>query len=112
MADNFVTRILITAKDEASSVFGSLQAKAAGVAVAIASYFTANFLGGAITSAADFEAAMSRVGAATGATAEELQQLKRAAEEAAAGSAFTQVQTAQALENLAKAGLNTLTTNQ
>ena len=106
MADNFVTRILITAKDKASSVFGSLQAKAAGVAVAIASYFSASFLGGAITSAADFEQAMSRVGAATGATGEELQQLKRAAEEAAAGSAFTQVQTAQALENLAKAGLN------
>ena len=106
MADNFVTRILITAKDEASSVFGSLQAKAAGVATAIAGYFAANFLGGAITSAADFEAAMSRVAAATGATGDELLQLKQAAEEAAAGSAFTQVEAAQGLENLSKAGLN------
>ncbi len=106
MADNFVTRILITAKDEASNVFGSLQAKAAGVATAIAGYFTANFLGGAITSAADFEAAMSRVAAATGATGDELLQLKQAAEDAAAGSAFTQVEAAQGLENLSKAGLN------
>lgn len=103
---NLVLRLLITAKDEASGILGSMQAKAAAVATAIVGYFSVNFFGGAIQSAADFEAAMSRVAAATGATGEELQQLKVAAEEAAAGSSFTQVQTAQALEGLAKAGLS------
>lgn len=103
---NLVLRLLITAKDEASSALTSLQAKAAAVAAAIGAYFTADFFGGAIRSAADFEAAMSRVAAATGATGDEFAQLKQAAEEAAAGSSFTQVETAQGLENLAKAGFN------
>lgn len=103
---NLALRLLITAKDEASGVMSSMQAKAAAVAAAIASYFTVDFFSGAVKSAAAFEAAMSRVAAATGATGDELQQLKIAAEEASAGSAFTQVETAQALENLAKAGLN------
>ena len=65
---NLVLRLLITAKDEASGALSSLQAKAAAVAAAIGAYFTADFFGGAIKGAADFEAAMSRVAAATGAT--------------------------------------------
>lgn len=103
---NLALRLLITAKDEASGVLSSMQAKAAAVAAAIAAYFAADMLGGAIKGAADFEAALSRVAAATGATGDELALLKKAAEDAAAGSAFTQVEAAQGLENLSKAGLN------
>lgn len=103
---NLALRLLITAKDEASGVLSSMQAKAAAVAAAITTYFAADMLGGAIKGAADFEAALSRVAAATGATGDELAQLKQAAEDAAAGSAFTQVEAAQGLENLSKAGLS------
>ncbi|MDD2765016.1 MAG: phage tail tape measure protein [Opitutaceae bacterium] len=102
---NLVLRLLITAKDEASSIFGSLQSKAAGVASAIAAYFSVNFLAGVIKDAGDFEAALSRVKAATGASAQEMAALKKAAEEAGANTKFTSVEAAQALENLAKSGL-------
>lgn len=102
---NLVLRLLITAKDEASSIFGSLQSKAAAVASAIAAYFSVNFLAGVIKDAGDFEAALSRVKAATGASAQEMAALKKAAEEAGANTKFTSVEAAQALENLAKAGL-------
>lgn len=104
-AKNLVLRLLITAKDEASSIFGSLQSKAAAVASAIAAYFSVNFLAGVIKDAGDFEAALSRVKAATGASAQEMAALKKAAEEAGANTKFTSVEAAQALENLAKAGL-------
>lgn len=107
MADrNIITRIILTARDETVSVFSSFQAKAAAVAAAVAGYFSVDFLRGAVGSAADFEAAMSRVQAATGASGDELASLKRAAEDAGASTKFTGVQAAQALENLAKSGLN------
>ena len=61
-------QILINAKDEASSVFGRLQTKVAAVGVAIAGYFGIQLFKDAVQSAADFEAAMSRVEAATGAS--------------------------------------------
>ncbi|MBS0353706.1 MAG: phage tail tape measure protein [Proteobacteria bacterium] len=103
---NLVLRLLISAKDEASGVLSSMQAKAAAVAAAIASYFTIDFLSGSVKSAANFEAAMSRVQAATGSAGEELAQLKKAAEDAGTNTVYTSVQAAGALENLAKAGLN------
>lgn len=103
---NLVTQIIIRARDEASSVFGSLQAKAAAVGVAIASYFTARLFGDAISSARDFETAMSAVQAAAGASGEELDALRAAAEEAGATTQYSSVEAAGALENLAKAGLS------
>lgn len=99
-------QILINAKDNASAVFGSLQAKVAAVGAAIASYFGVQAFANVISGAADFEAAMSRVEAATGATGEEMQQLKQAAQDAGANTKFTSVEAAEALENLAKAGLS------
>lgn len=107
MADkNLVLRLLISAKDEASGVLSSMQAKAAAVAAAIASYFTVDFLSGSVKSAASFEQAMSRVQAATGSAGEELALLKKTAEDAGSSTSYTSVQAAGALENLAKAGLN------
>lgn len=103
---NVAIRLLISARDEASSVFGSLQAKAAAAATAIAGYFGARFFGGAIASAAEFEAAMSRVQAASGAAGDELAALKAAAEAAGTTTKYTSTEAASALENLAKSGLN------
>lgn len=103
---NLVLRLLITAKDEASGVLSSMQAKAAAVAAAIVGYFSVDFLAGSVRSAGDFEAAMSRVKAATGAAGAEFEALKKAAEDAGANTRFTSVEAAQGLENLAKAGLS------
>ena len=99
-------QILINAKDEASAVFGRLQTKVAAVGVAIAGYFGIQLFKDAVQSAADFEAAMSRVEAATGASGKELQALQKAASDAGANTQFTASQAANALENLAKAGLS------
>lgn len=99
-------QILINAKDNASGVFSSLQAKVAAVGAAIASYFSIKSFAGVVEGAAEFEGAMSRVQAATGASGQELAALKKAAEDAGASTKFTSVEAAAALENLAKAGLS------
>lgn len=98
--------VLIRAKDEFSGMLGSMQAKVAAVAVAIAGFFGISLLSGAVKSAAEFEAAMSRVKSAAGGTDEEFKALKQAAEDAGAATKYTSVQAAEALENLAKAGLS------
>ena len=98
--------ILINAKDNASAVFGSLQTKVAAVGAAIATYFGINAFAGVVRGAADLETAMSRVQAATGATGQEMQALRKAAEDAGASTKFTSAEAAAALENLAKAGLD------
>ena len=98
--------ILINAKDNASSVFSSLQGKVAAVGTAIAAYFGVSAFVGVVKGAADLETAMSRVQAATGASADEMASLRKAAEEAGANTKFTSTEAAAALENLAKAGLS------
>jgi len=98
--------ILINAKDNASKVFSSLQAKVAATGIAIAGFFGIRAFAGAVEAAADLEAAMSRVKAATGASAAEMQELKAAADGAIEGTSFSAVDAAGALENLAKAGLS------
>lgn len=98
--------ILINAKDNASAVFGSLQTKVVAVGAAIATYFGINAFVGVVNGAADLETALSRVQAATGASAEEMAALRAAAEDAGATTKFTSTEAAGALENLAKAGLN------
>lgn len=99
-------QILINAKDNASAVFSSLQGKVMAVGAAIATYFGINAFAGIVSGAADLETAMSRVQAATGATGEEMQALRKAAEDAGANTKFTSTEAAGALENLAKAGLS------
>lgn len=99
-------QILINAKDNASKVFDSLQAKVTAVFTAIGAYLGVRAFAGMVSGAADFESAMSRVKAATGASAEEMKLLTKAAKDAAAQSGFSNVETADALTNLAKAGAN------
>ena len=99
-------QILINAKDEASAVFDKLSTKVAAVGAAILGYFGISAFTGAVRGAADFESAMSRVQMATEASAEEMAQLRTAAEEASKTSKFSAVEAAEGLENLAKAGLS------
>lgn len=103
---NILLKLIVTAKDEASGVLSSFQAKALAVSTAIAGYFSIDFLKGIVGSAGDFEAAMSRIKAATGASAVEFASLKKAAEDAGANTKFTSVEAAAALEGLAKSGLS------
>jgi TP901 family phage tail tape measure protein len=98
--------ILINAKDNASAVFDSLKARVMAVGVAILGYFGVQAFASAVKGAADFEQAMSRVQAATGASAAEMAQLRKASEDAGANTKFTSTEAAGALENLAKAGLS------
>ena len=98
--------ILIRAKDEASGVLGSLQGKLVAVGAAVAAYFGVGAFAGAVKGAADLEQGMSRVLAATNASADEMKLLRQAAEDAGANTKYTSTQAAGALENLAKAGLS------
>lgn len=98
-------QILINAKDNASKVFDSLQAKVATVGTAILGYFGIQAFVGLVKDAGEFEAAMDRVQAATGASAEEMRGLEAAVKDAASAG-FTNTETAAALENIAKAGVD------
>lgn len=98
-------QILINAKDDASAVFDRLQAKIAAVGVAILGYFGVRAFAGVVGGAADLEAALSRVKAATGASADQMKVLRKTAEDVGASTKYTAVEAANALENLAKAGL-------
>jgi TP901 family phage tail tape measure protein len=101
-------QIVINAKDDASKVFDRIQARLAAFAAVVLGYFGIQAFAGWVKGGADFEQALSRVQAATGATAAEMRQLRKAAQEAAADAryGFTELEAAGALENLAKAGLS------
>lgn len=99
-------QILINAKDNASAVFGSLQAKVAAVGAAIASFFTVRAFTGAVQGAAELQSKLAEVQAVSGATADELEALRAAAESAGATTRFTATEAADALGNLARSGLN------
>lgn len=101
-------QIVINAKDDASKVFDRIQARLAAFAAVVLGYFGIQAFAGWVKGGADFEQALSRVQAATGATAAEMRQLRKAAQEAAADAryGFTELESAGALENLAKAGLS------
>ncbi len=101
-------QIVINAKDDASKVFDKLQTRLAAFAAVVLGYFGIQAFAGWVKGGADFEQALSRVQAATGATAAEMRALRKAAQEAAADAryGFTELEAAGALENLAKAGLS------
>lgn len=99
-------QILINAKDEASAVFSRVSKSAVALGAALASYVGINSFAGMVRGAADFEQAMSRVKAATGASGQELEALQKAAKDAGANTQYSASQAAGALENLAKAGLS------
>lgn len=97
--------ILIKAKDQASGVFDSFKGKVTAVAAAVAGLFGFSMFASAIRGAADLQAKLSEVKAVSGATAEEMKALRAAAEEAGATTKFTATEAADALGNLARAGL-------
>ena len=76
------------------------------VASAIAGYFGISAFVGAVKGAADLEAKLSEVKAVSGATAEEMKLLRKAAEDAGAATKFTATEGADALGNLTRAGLS------
>jgi hypothetical protein len=93
-AKDTVTRILITAKDEASAVFTSLQKTVAGIATAISAYFSSKLFGDSVTAAEDLEKQMLKLegviqatGGAAGLTAQEIDEMARRLDEATLGSA-------------------------
>lgn len=98
--------ILIKAKDEASSVFGLLKRNAVELGVTIAGYFGIKTFVGAVQGAASLEAKLSEVRAVAGATAEDMALLRKAAEDAGATTKFSAEEGADALGNLARAGLS------
>ena len=106
MARSNLVEIVIGARDQASSVLTSLTAKLAGVATLVASYFGVSLFTSAVKGAADLEAGMSRVQAASGATAQEMEALKKAAVDAGATTKYTATEAASALETLSKSGLS------
>lgn len=99
-------QIVINAKDNASAVLGRLEKSVKAVGLAVAGYFGIKAFAGGIQGAADFEAAMSRVKAATDGSAQEMAALTKAAQDAGSNTKYTSVEAAGALENLAKAGLS------
>lgn len=98
--------VVIRTKDEATGLLNSIGLKLAGLATLVAGFFGVALFTGAVRSATEFEGAMSRVKAAAGATDAEFKALQKTAEDVGATTKFSGVQAAQALENLAKAGLN------
>lgn len=98
--------ILITAKDKASEVFGSLKATAVAAGVAIAGYFGVKLFQDAVAGAAELEAKLSEVQAVSGATAAEMDLLKKAAEDAGSSTQFTATEAAAALGELARSGMD------
>ena len=90
-------------RDAVSSVLKPLSLLTAA-GTAIGTIFGVRFLSGAIRSSGEFAEAMSAVGAVTGATAEDLEKLEQAADEAGATTRFTATEAANGLEELARAG--------
>lgn len=99
-------QIVINAKDDASAVLSRLGRNVKLLGATLAGYFGIKAFAGVVQSAADFEAAMSRVKAATEGSAAEMAALTKAAQAAGSNTKYTSVQAAGALENLAKAGLS------
>lgn len=98
--------ILIKARDEASGIFGSLQAKVAAVGIAIAGYFGVSAFIGAVKGAAELEAKLSEVKSSAARLLLRWCCCAKTAEEAGATTKFTATEGADALGNLARAGLN------
>lgn len=97
--------LIIRAKDEASSVFDGLKGKLATIGAALAGYFGIQAFAGAVKGAAELEAKLSEVAAVSGASADDLERLRTAAEQAGATTKYTATEAADALGNLSRAGL-------
>lgn len=98
-------QILITAKDKASGVFDLLKKNAVSLGATLLAYFGVKAFLGAVEGAAELEAKLSEVKAIAGGTAQEMGLIRKAAEDAGAATKYTATQSAEALGNLARAGL-------
>lgn len=110
MADrNLVLQLLITAKDEASAIFGKifkgLNDSTNVIATKVREAFTGLF-GGGLDSAAEFEAQLSKVQAKGGLTAETMAELKQVATDLGAKFGVSGTEAAKGMESLAAAGLD------
>jgi TP901 family phage tail tape measure protein len=99
-------QILITAKDKASGVFDLLKRNALSLGSTILTYFGVKSFFGAVQGAAEFEAALSEVKAVAGATADEMARIRKASEDAGATTKFTATESAEALGELTRAGMD------
>ena len=112
---NLALQLIISAKDQASSVlsklFGFLDSEVSVVAGKIRDAFSGLF-GGGLDGAIEFEAQLDRVQAKGGYTAEAMEQLKKAAIEIGAQFGLSGTQAAQGMESLAAAGLTATQTMQ
>jgi TP901 family phage tail tape measure protein len=99
-------QILINAKDNASGVFDLIKKNAVSLGATLLGYFGVKSFFGAVQGAAELEAKLSEVKAVSGATAEEMDLMRKAAEDAGASTKYTATQSAEALANLARAGLD------
>ena len=106
-ATNALTGI-VNHTNQAASATSNLIKTALGISAAYAGFnFIKNAIGGAITKSADFEARMSSIKAVTGSSADVMRQFHDAAIKAGADTAFSATEAADAIEELAKAGVST-----
>nr|DAY37177.1 MAG TPA: minor tail protein [Caudoviricetes sp.] len=91
-------------------VFGRFKGAIVAVGAALGITFVASkikgFFSDAVSGAQEFEAQLATVKAVSGATAEDMDALRAAAEKMGAETKYTATQAAQGLENLARAGLS------
>src|SRR6266545_6330316 len=85
-----------------STALKTVSTAALGAGLAIAGGFAV-----AINAAADFEKGLSNIKAVTGATANEMEALRKKALQLGADTKFSAGEAAQAMEELAKAGIST-----
>ena len=111
MADrNLVLQLLITAKDQATSVFGKvfsyLDDKTKVIATSVREAFSGLFSGG-LDGAIEFEAQLDKVQAKGSLTEEQLAELRQVAVDLGAKFGISGTEAAQGMESLAAAGLKT-----
>lgn len=99
---------IVNHTNQAASATSNLIKTALSISAAYAGFnFIKNAIGGAITKSADFEARMSSIKAVTGSSADVMRQFHDAAIKAGADTAFSATEAADAIEELAKAGVST-----
>lgn len=111
MADrNLVLQLLITAKDQATSVFGKvfsyLDDKTKVIATSVREAF-AGLFGGGLDGAIEFEAQLDKVQAKGSLTEAQLAELRQVAVDLGAKFGISGTEAAQGMESLAAAGLKT-----
>ena len=99
---------IVSHTDRAASASTNLLKQVLGVAAAYKAFdLGKRFIKSTIATAADFEAKMSNIKAVTGASAETMAQFDKAATKAGADTAFSASEAADAIGELAKAGVST-----